>query len=92
MKFWFRVLRNAFITVTERRLMLPRKLTKRLFNHARPSDVTEVYANDWTVKQFRETVQRIPDRIDKLKGVVPPELEQDHLHASLPDPLTDSRL
>ena len=53
-KFWFHGLRNAFITVAERELMLPRSLTKRLVNHARPSDVTEGYAADWTVEQLRE--------------------------------------
>ena len=65
-KFWFHGLRNAFITVAERELMLPRSLTKRLVNHARPQDVTEGYAADWTVEQLREPAQRIADRIDKL--------------------------
>ena len=37
-KFWFHGLRNVFITVAERELMLPRSLTKRLVNHARGSD------------------------------------------------------
>ena len=45
-RFWSHGLRNAFITVAERELMLPRSLTKRLVNHARPSDVTEGYAAD----------------------------------------------
>ena len=67
-KFWFHGLRNAFITVAERELMLPRSLTKRLVNHARPSDVTEGYAADWTVEQLREPAQRIADRIDELMG------------------------
>ncbi len=40
-KFWYHGLRNAFITVAERDLLLPRALTKRLVNHARPGDVTE---------------------------------------------------
>ena len=66
MKFWFHGLRNAFITVAERELMLPRSLTKRLVNHARPSDVTEGYAADWTVEQLREPAQRMADRIDAL--------------------------
>ena len=44
-------LRNCFITVAERELMLPPSLTKRLVNHARPNDVTEGYAADWTVAQ-----------------------------------------
>ena len=61
-------LRNCFITVAERELMLLRSLTKRLVNHARPSDVTEGYAADWTVEQLREPAQRIADRIDELAG------------------------
>ena len=65
-KFWFHALRNCFITVAERELMLPRSLTKRLVNHARPSDVTEGYAADWTVEQLREPAQRVADRIDEL--------------------------
>ena len=55
-KFWFHGLRNCFITVAERELMLPRSLTKRLVNHVRPGDVTEGYAADWTVEQLREPV------------------------------------
>ena len=65
-KFWFHGLRNVFITVAERELMLPRSLTKRLVNHARGSDVTESYAADWSVEQLREPAQRIADRIDGL--------------------------
>ena len=65
-RFWFHALRNCFITVAERELMLPRSLTKRLVNHARPGDVTEGYAADWTVGQLREPAQRIADRIDAL--------------------------
>ena len=37
-------LRNCFITVANRDLILPMSLTKRLVNHARPQDVTEGYA------------------------------------------------
>ena len=65
-KFWFHGLRNSFITVAERELLLPRSLTKRLVNHSRGSDVTEGYAADWTVEQLREPAQRIADRIDEL--------------------------
>ena len=65
-KFWFHGLRNSFITVAERELLLPRSLTKRLVNHSRGSDVTEGYAADWTVEQLREPVQRIADRIEEL--------------------------
>ena len=65
-KFWFHGLRNCFITVAERELMLPPSLTKRLVNHARPNDVTEGYAADWTLAQLREPAQKIADRIEAL--------------------------
>ena len=38
-KFWFHALRNCFISVADRDLMLPASLTKRLVNHSRPQDV-----------------------------------------------------
>ena len=59
-------LRNCFITVAERDLLLPRSLTKRLVNHARSDDITEGYAADWTIGQLREPAQRIADRIEAL--------------------------
>ena len=65
-KFWFHGLRNCFITVAERDLMLPTALTQRLVNHARPNDVTEGYAADLTVTQLRAPAQRVADRIDAL--------------------------
>ena len=65
-KFWYHGLRNAFITVAERDLMLPHALTKRLVNHAPPNDVTEGYAADWTIAQLRGPAQRIADRIEEL--------------------------
>ena len=43
-----------------------RSLTKWLVNHARPGDVTEGYAADWSVEQLCEPAQRIADRIDDL--------------------------
>ena len=55
-------MRNCFITVAERDLMLPHALTKQLLNHAPPHDVTEGYAADWTIGQLREPAQRIADR------------------------------
>ena len=70
-KFWFHGLRNAFITVAERELMLPRSLTKRLVNHTRTSDVTEDYAAEWSIGQLREPAQRIADRIDELASAAP---------------------
>ena len=67
-KFWYHGMRNCFITVAERELMLPHALTKRLVNHAPPNDVTEGYAADWTIGQLREPAQRIADRIGELMG------------------------
>ena len=74
-KFWFHALRNCFITVADRELMLPTSLTKRLVNHARPRDVTEGYAADWTAEQMRDAAQRIADRIDELTrgGIARPD-------------------
>ena len=68
-KFWYHGLRNCFITVAERDLLLPRSLTKRLVNHARSDDITEGYAADWTIGQLREPAQRIADRIETLASV-----------------------
>ena len=65
-KFWFHGLRNSFISVAERELLLPRSLTKRLVNHARSDDVTEGYVADWTVEQLRGPAQRVADRIEAL--------------------------
>ena len=65
-KFWFHALRNCFITVADRELMLPTDLTKRLVNHAPSQDITEGYAADWTMQQLRDAAQCIADRIDEL--------------------------
>ena len=49
-----------------RELLLPLSLTGRPVDHARPSDVTEGYAPDWTIEQLREPAQRIADRIEAM--------------------------
>ncbi len=73
-KFWFHALRNCFISVADRDLMLPASLTKRLVNHSRPEDLTEGYAADWTMEQPRNAAQSIADRIDELiRGTRPAE-------------------
>ena len=38
----------------------------RTVNHARPNDVTQGYAADWTIAQLREPAQKIADRIEAL--------------------------
>ena len=65
-RFWYHGLRNCFITVAERDLLLSHALTRRLVNHAPGSDITEGYAADWIVAQLREPAQRIADRIEAL--------------------------
>ena len=63
-KFWYHGLRNCFITVAERDLLLPRSLTKRLVNHARSSDITEGYGarlDDRPIARARSAHRR-PDR------------------------------
>ncbi len=88
-KFWFHGLRNCFITVAERELMLPRSLTKRLVNHARPSDVTEGYAADWTVEQLRGPAQRVADRIDELLSPAAVSRANDGGDVTAPVPVSD---
>ena len=46
-------------------MTLPRSLTKRLVNYARPTDVTEGYAAD-SIGQLRGPAQLIADRIDAI--------------------------
>ena len=83
-KFWFHGFRNCLITISDRELMLPRSLTKRLVNHARPSDVTEGYAADWSIGQLRGPAQRIADRIDAILEAGP-EGEQGEIPTMQPD-------
>ena len=83
-KFWFHALRNCFITVADRELMLPTSLTKRLVNHAPSQDITEGYAADWTMVQLRDAAQRIADRIDELTLGTGPTHETDSQTASPP--------
>ena len=43
--FWFHAMRNCFISVASRGLLLPESLVKRMVNHRRPAgDVTQDYA------------------------------------------------
>ena len=61
---------------------MPRSLTKRLVNHARPCDVLEGYAADWMVEQLREPAQRVADRIDELIGIEVPGYGPDSARAA----------
>ena len=44
-------------------MMMPPSPTKRLVNHARPNDITQGPAADWTIAQLREPAQRIADQV-----------------------------
>ncbi|MDE0447129.1 MAG: integrase arm-type DNA-binding domain-containing protein [Spirochaetaceae bacterium] len=89
-KFWFHGFRNCLITIADRELTLPRSLTKRLVNHARPTDVTEGYAADWTIGQLRGPAQRIADRIDEILEAGP-ECEQNEHRTAQPAPAITTR-
>ena len=56
---------------------LATSLTKRLVNHARPRDVTEGYAADWTSQQLLRGAQAVVDRIDELMVPVDNAVPQD---------------
>ena len=57
---------TAYSSDCSARMAPTRRVTKRLIDHARPSDLTEGYAADWTIEQLREPAQRIADRIEGL--------------------------
>ena len=52
--------------------MLPRSLTRRLVNHARPLEATEGCAVDWTTEPLPEPAQRIADCVDDLMNTDTP--------------------
>ena len=62
-----------------REIGLATSLTKRLVNHARPQDVTEGYAADWTSEQLLRGAQAVADRIDELMFPVNNAVHQDGL-------------
>ena len=75
-KFWFQAMRNCFIAVAERELMLPTSLTDRLVNRARRGNFSEDHAANWTVDQLRQPAQRIADRIEVLLNAPGPTQEK----------------
>ena len=78
----FHKLRNPFMRVAERELMLPRSLTDRLVNYSRPFDVIESYAADRTVEQHCAPAQQISGRFDELIGAETPSAVTDALAVS----------
>jgi integrase len=64
--FYTHALRNTFISIARRELGIDESIVKRLVNHARSRDVTEMYAAPWTIEQLRAPAQQIADRIEAL--------------------------
>ncbi len=84
-KFWFQGMRDCFIAVAERELMLPTSLTDRLVNRARRGNFPEDHGANWTIDQLREPAQRIADRIETLmNAAVPGEAARTHTLTAFP--------
>ena len=65
-KFWFQGMRNCYLAVAERDLLLPSSLTSRLLTRAPIGGIAAGHPEDWTIKQLRQPTQRIADRIQLL--------------------------
>ena len=67
-KFWFQGMRNCYLAVAERDLLLPSSLTSRLLNRAPIGGIAAGHPEDWTIQELREPGQRIANRIEELLG------------------------
>ena len=67
-KFWFQGMRNCYLAVAERDLLLPSSLTSRLLNRAPIGGIAAGHPEDWTIEELREPGQRIANRIEELLG------------------------
>lgn len=65
-KFWFQGIRNCYLAVAERDLLLPSSLTSRLLNRAPVGGIATGHPDDWTIDQLREPAQRIANKIEEL--------------------------
>ena len=70
-KFWFQGMRNCYLAVAERDLLLPSSLTSRLLNRSLIGGIAAGHPDDWTIEQLRgaRTANRRPDR-GTASGVV----------------------
>lgn len=71
-KFWFQGMRNCYLAVAERELLLPPSLTSRLLNRAPVGGVGPGHPDDWTIEQLREPAQRIANKIEELMNPLAP--------------------
>ena len=72
-KFWFQGMRNCYLAVAERELLLPSSLTSRLLNRAPIGGIAAGHPKDWTLEQLREPAQRVADRIDDWSAPLDPD-------------------
>ena len=63
-KFWFQGMRNCYLAVAERDLLLPSSVTSRLLNRAPIGGIAAGHPGDWTIEQLREPAERIANQID----------------------------
>ena len=63
-KFWFQGMRNCYLAVAERDLLLPSSLTSRLLNRSPIGGIAAGHPEDWTVGHLREPAARIANQID----------------------------
>ena len=69
-KFWFQGMRNCYLAVAERDLLLPSSLTCRLLNRTPIGGIAAGHPEDWTIEQLREPAQRMADRIEALMNEI----------------------
>ena len=72
-KFWFQGMRNCYLAVAERDLVLPSSLTSRLLNRAPVGGIAAGHPEDWTIDQLREPAQRIANMIEELMNALAPQ-------------------
>ena len=65
-KFWLQRMRNCYLAVAERDLLLPSSLTSRLLNRAPVGGIAAGHPEDWTTQQLEAPAQRIADRVEEL--------------------------
>ena len=71
-KFWFQGMRNCYLAVAERDLLLPSSLTSRLLNRAPVGGIAAGHPDDWTIEQLRKPAQSIANRIEELMNALAP--------------------
>ena len=71
-KFWFQGMRNCYLAVAERELLLPSSLTIRLLNRTLVGGIAAGHLEDWTIEQLRKPAQRIANGIEEFMNIPAP--------------------